>query len=914
MKHDADDLLLLSGLLDRSAELSAPDRETWLSGLTGDAARLRPALSKMLAREAAGALDDFLESPPAFTAPGGHAPPSDFKPDDCVGPYRLLRPIGRGGMGEVWLATRSDGQLKRSVALKLPVLSVRRSVLVQRFEHERDILGALIHPHIARLYDAGVAEDGQPYMALEYVEGTPITKAADDRALDAKGRVSLLRQVMEAVQYAHANLVIHRDLKPGNVLATSEGQAKLLDFGIAKLVEHEAGASADSELTRLGGRALTLRYAAPEMIGGGAVSTAVDIWALGVLLYELLTGVQPFDGDGGGALEHDILTRDPVPPSRRSSGAIARLSRSLADDLDTIALKALKKEPAQRYTTVGAFADDLDRWLRGEPVRAQRDTTWYRTRRFMGRYKLAVSAAMLAGIVVIGTASAAVVLGLQARKESAQAVASRDFMVDIFRRADPDLSQGKEVSAKQLLSEGYKTVLETLEAQPLLQSELLRGIGRAFESMEDLQAADAAYAQAAARYQRLGNLSEAAALTVDRAALRLGALYEVPVAARLLEQAEAQYPGRADDEDFLARHAIYRTFAADIEGDKSARQTWYERARQHADRTFADASSRTMLAVRMLALTEGALGHPPRAVERLSALLDRLKAEKAAVPGDTLSVLVDLAAVERQAGQYRSALERHDAAQALCRKSLNPKGSQCIYNEFHRSSLLLLLGFDQMAMDTVPFLSPPRGPVETSWGTRQVVQAFEVLARNHRLHEHPEIVARVVAAGDSPADRGENWQAQHLALVAQIRNLLREGQPQRAVEMAGRAQSLIAARGVEDDIFVLPARILQATGLDALGEHEAALNMLGLACADHVKALGAEHPAIQLALISRVRPLWALHRHQEALALIDHALPILREAMGAQAPRVTKLTALREAMATARPGTPLDPRLLDSFL
>ena len=222
------------------------------------------------------------------------------------------------------------------MALKLPTLSLRRSVLVQRFERERDILGALIHPHIARLYDAGVAEDGQPYMALEFVEGVPITEAADDAAMDAAGRVRLLRQVMDAVQYAHANLVIHRDLKPGNVLVTATGEAKLLDFGIAKLVEDDAGAAADSDLTRLGGRAMTLRYAAPEQIGGGAVGTAVDIWALGVLLYELLAGSRPFGGasaQGAGTADHHPGSAAPEPATvARDGSAVAQSGRRSGHD------------------------------------------------------------------------------------------------------------------------------------------------------------------------------------------------------------------------------------------------------------------------------------------------------------------------------------------------------------------------------------------------------------------------------------------------------------------------------------------------------------------------------------------------------------------------------------------------------
>jgi len=776
------------------------------------------------------------------------------------------------------------------------------------------------HRHIARLYDAGVAEDGQPYMALEYVEGTPITEAADDKALDALARVRLLRQVMDAVQCAHANLVIQRDLEPGNVLVTADGAAMLLDFGIDKLVEDEAGASGDSELTRLGGRALTLRYAAPELIAGGAVSTAVDIWALGVLLYELLTGLRPFgggaksDADGGGSIEQQILTRDPARPSHGRAGAIDRQSRSLAGDLDTIALNALKKQRADRYATVDAFADDLDRWLRGEPVLAERDTGWYRTRRFVGRNKAAVSAATLASAALIAAASAAVVLGLQARVESARAVAARDFMVNIFRRADPDLSQGKEVSAKQLLTQGYKTVLDTMEEQPLLQAELLRLIVHAIESMLDVPATDAALSQTAVRYQRVGKLRAAAALTVDRAALRLGSAWEVPVASDLLGQAEALYPAHADDEEFSARHAIFRSYAAHLKGNRSATQARYAHASTHAGRGLLDASPNTVFAVRSLAIIEIALGLPLEATQRLRTLRDRLQADKAGEPADVLSVMVELPAEERNVGRFRVALQQHDAARGLCQISLNPNGTACVYNHFHRATLLLLLGMDELAMEVVPFLAPPRGLSEDGWGTSRLIQADGVLAKNQQLDAHPDVVSRVIAAGNASSVTGDNYQGQLAALVVQARHHLREGRPRQAMALSTQAQSLIADRGVAENPFVVPAQALRGISLHMMGAQRAALQQLDSVHAQLVQALGAEHPRTQLASIVRARPLWALQRHQEAVALIDHALPVLRGAMGAQAPTFVRILTLRAELAAAAPGSSPDMQRIEFFI
>ena len=904
MQHGAEDLRMLSQLFDACTAMPDSERAAWLNGLLGEAARLRPALKGMLARQSTGDLKEFLESPPHLAAHEADTLADAFKTDDRIGPYQLLRPIGRGGMGEVWLATRSDGQLKRSIALKLPMLSVRRTVLVQRFERERDILGALIHPHIARLYDAGVSEDGQPYMALVHVEGKVITEAADDSALDAVARVRLLRQVMEAVQYAHANLVIHRDLKPDNVLITADGQAKLLDFGIAKLVEDETEALGDSDLTRLSGRALTLRYAAPELINGGAVSTAVDIWALGVLLYELLTGLLPFDRDAESAssIEQQILTGDPTRPSQSRSGAIAKLSRSLASDLDTIAFKALKKQPAERYATVGAFADDLDRWLRGEPVLAQRDSGWYRARRFVGRHKIAVSSAALASTALIAVVSAAVVLGLQAREESARATAARDFMVNIFQRADPDLSQGKEVSAKQLLAQGYKTVLETMDGQPMLHAELLRSIGFAQIGMFNFPAMDEAFAQATLQFQRAENPREAAALTLDRAAIRLTMGWEVSLASGLLTQAQALYPAHAKDEEFMARYATYRSFNATFASDKKETELWYARSRTHADSGLKGTLPRTVLAVRSLAYLDRLMNQPLDGVQRLASLLGRLQADKKSLPSDVLGTLAELGNSEWAAGRYRAAMERYDAALLLCQTSLNARGDDCTYSQGYRAQLLLLLGLDDLAMEAVPFLTSPRG-VKVSGDTRRLVQAYEILAKNQKLDGYPNVVTSVVAAGNATLKHTDDWRLKLEAMLAQVRHALREGRAEQAMALSTQAQVLIADRGMSEDQAAWPARALQSICLHMLGKQTMALQQLDSLQAHLVKTLGANHPSTQLFSISRVRPLWALQRQPEAVALIDQALPILREAMGEQAPSFINILQMRAELVAANSGT-----------
>src|SRR5579862_1867834 len=417
MKIDPASWPTLSQLLDQWLELPQESRETWLENLGPEHAGTLPVLRQLIAGQKRVESDDFLDTLPRVeeSANGGAAGsalfPAIFAAGAIIGPYRLLSELGHGGMGVVWLAERADGEMKRSVALKLPIVSLHNRTLAERFARERDILAQLNHPHIARLYDAGVTDLGQPYLAIEYVEGEKITSYCDQRRLGLKPRLQLLLQVLSAVQYAHANLVVHRDLKPANILVTNAGEVRLLDFGIAKLLSE--GEANETELTRIGGRAFTPDYASPEQIAGNAVTTASDVYSLGVVLYELLTGGRPYKlkRDTRGGLEEAILSTEPARPSQAATDpasaqtrrvTLQRLARSLKGDLDTIVLKALSKQPSQRYASADAFAQDIERYLNGEAVLAQPESAWYRVRKFVLRNKLAVAstAAVIASLAL----------------------------------------------------------------------------------------------------------------------------------------------------------------------------------------------------------------------------------------------------------------------------------------------------------------------------------------------------------------------------------------------------------------------------------------------------------------------------------------------------------------------------------
>ncbi len=527
---------LLRRLLDEGLALAPAAREPWLAALPPEAQALKPRLRRLLDHAGDEATLERFDNLPQLAEASANATaaadtPLPIPPD--AGPYRPIRLLGEGGMSSVWLAERTDVLLNRPVALKLPRATWRHSGLAQRMAQEREILGLLEHPHIARIYDAGVAADGQPYLALEYVEGQPIDAYCRAQALTVKQRVALFLQVAQAVAHAHAKLVVHRDLKPSNILVTPAGEARLLDFGIAKLVgEAQAG---QPELTLNAARVMTPHYAAPEQILGKPISTATDIYALGVVLYELLTGERPCRParHTAAALEEAILHAEPVAPS--VAVADSKLSRTLRGDLDTIILKALKKAPEARYGTVTALADDLDNWLHDRPVRARPDSARYRTVKYLVRNRLAIG---IVGVIVLSlTAGLAGALWQadRAQREAAKALAIKDYLVGLFESNDIDQVDGlrkRQQSVQQLLEQGAKTIGQGLGDQPEVRDELQRVVGRLLQELaltepaiqlrkQRVRQLEAADAPAAQRVQALLDLGTSERAHGDLAAARI---------------------------------------------------------------------------------------------------------------------------------------------------------------------------------------------------------------------------------------------------------------------------------------------------------------------------------------------------------------------------------------------------------
>ncbi len=486
----------VAAALDEMLDLSPAERAVRLDAIAQDDPDLALALRHLLALESAR--PDFLTTPVSETVM--HAP----MPGARVGPYKLLQMIGEGGMGQVWLAERADGLFERRVALKLLRPGFADTGLRTRFDRERQILASLGHELIARLLDAGFGADGQPYLALEHVEGQNITDYAAQRKLTVVQKLGLFLQVCSAVSHAHASLVVHRDLKPSNIMVTPGGAVRLLDFGIAKLLD-APGRDTSTETTRAGTRAFTLHYAAPEQIRGEPVTTATDVYSLGVVLYELLTGRKPYrlKRDTDAEWEEAILNDEPTRPSSMTRGRTdlvtrsdRRLSRVLSGDLDNITMKALNKRPEARYRSVEALASDLRRYLNGRPVEAHAYSVGYRLGKYIQRN--AVQIALVLGVIaLLGGALYVVswqVRAARAEAQRAEAMAQRaeamhDFVVGLFEQAEKEAGPTNAVDIRRLLDAGVRRTNTEFASQPITRAELLALIARMRLRLGDYPAA-----------------------------------------------------------------------------------------------------------------------------------------------------------------------------------------------------------------------------------------------------------------------------------------------------------------------------------------------------------------------------------------------------------------------------------------
>jgi eukaryotic-like serine/threonine-protein kinase len=487
--------LEVSPYLDQALSIPEGERGAWLERFRIERPDLVDLVQELLSEYQALSHAQFLENPPVQSALAGQR----------IGAYTLTSPIGQGGMGSVWLAERSDGRFERKAAVKFLNAALIGHNGEERFRREGAILGGFVHANIAELLDAGVTSWGQPYIILEYVEGAPIDDYCDEHKLQVRERVSLFLDVLGAVAHAHAHLIVHRDLKPSNVLVNKDGQVKLLDFGIAKLLNTEGQHDDPTLLTREGGSPLTPQYAAPEQVTGAPITTATDVYALGIMLYQLLCGHHP----AGSALRSpaDLVKAivdtkpsrpstivqtstsdtEPVIATAANRGTTPeKLQRLLRGDLDTIAGKALKKNPQERYASVTALADDLRRYLKHEPISARPDTLAYRTVKFVRRNRVVVALASLALLALALGLSAALWQAHIARRETRVATAVQDFLEGIFRANSSDQAdpvKARQTTARELLDIGARQINGELSDVPEAKIDVLGTLGSMYSDL-----------------------------------------------------------------------------------------------------------------------------------------------------------------------------------------------------------------------------------------------------------------------------------------------------------------------------------------------------------------------------------------------------------------------------------------------
>ena len=509
---------LIAELVKIALQLPAQERRAFLEQRCGPDATLRAEAESLLEQERG--MCDFLERPALHVAAETLTRDRGLRAGEAIGRYEIISLVGRGGMGEVYLA--QDRHLHRRVAVKLVRRGMDAEDILRRFVHEQRLLASLNHPNIAQLYEAGLTPDGIPFFAMEHVEGTRIDDYCREKNLAIRQRLELFCKVCSAINYAHQHLIVHRDIKPSNIVVTAEGEPKLLDFGIAKLLDAVTNSAPEQTLTLQ--NVLTPDYASPEQVRSEPITTASDVYSLGVLLYELLTGAKPYKIDARTPVEIERIITE-VEPAKPST-AIARADRDsssrwpdaaarpyhakqLRGDLDNIVLVAMRKEPQRRYASAAQFAADLGRHLDGLPVIAHKDTFAYRASKFVGRHRVGVAAAAVIFLTLagglIGIAWQARVAANerdQARVEKAKAEQVNAFLQEMLGSADP-LKKGSNVKVADVLADATRRAQTNLANQPEVQAEVLRTIGNTYSGLALFTEGEPLLRQALEMHRRL---------------------------------------------------------------------------------------------------------------------------------------------------------------------------------------------------------------------------------------------------------------------------------------------------------------------------------------------------------------------------------------------------------------------------
>ena len=870
----------VKAILDGALERPPAEQRAFVEEAAAGDETLRDVLDLLAADARAGGLLDG-EAAAAASALVDSDEAEAEPPPRSAGPYRLLRLLGEGGMGAVYLGERADGQFEQRVAVKLLHRELNERGLRGRFLRERQILARLEHPGIARLLDGGITPEGIPYFALEYVEGRPLVRHCREDGLGVEARLELFLKICDAVGYAHRNLVVHRDLKPSNILVTPAGEPRLLDFGIAKLLEDHDAESTTRTLTRV----LTPEYAAPEQIRGEAVTTATDVYALGVLLYELLAGERPFAPRRGslGALERALLDEDPVPPSAAAGADGPRLR----GDLDAIVMKALRREPARRYPTVEGLADDVRNHLDGRPVAARGDARGYRLGKFLRRHRVAMAAAAL---VVLALAAGVLGTAWQAgkvRREAQRTAEVQRFLLSLFRASAPNEARGHPLSARELLDRGARRAAE-LNADPELQARVSSLVGTLYTQLGEYEAAEPLLKQAlelrtrvpaanqpAARYADLrtlgmvyyqrGSFTEASALLDETRRVAVATWGAGSLQVAQLDNWEAwlrRRQGRFKEAEALRRRALVTIDARlgpDSDEARGARRDLATLLADMGQLAEAESTQRKVLEADLRR-------YGPEHSESLNSryqlsriLVDRERYDEAEgilrelvpiqkrVLGErhdfvAMSLRMQAWATEAQ-GRYDDALALADAALAIQRERLGPEDAQVLVTLRRRASIEARRGqlgaAEADAREALRMVQARFGADHYDTAACQHELA-EILLRRGALSE----AAGLAEAAEQTRRRVFGPQHYELGATLDLRAVIleRQGRADLAVPSAEEALSIARSALGEDSRASLLAEAHLARALLSVGRRERALELAGQAAAAARRAWPLGHP------------------------------------------------------------------------
>ncbi|MEO8274598.1 MAG: serine/threonine-protein kinase [Thermoanaerobaculia bacterium] len=830
-------------------ELEEPARRLALARLAEQDAQLASDVARMLAfdRESIGPIEGLRDEVAAAAErqllsdlPGEPPPP------ERLGPWRLGEKLGAGGMGEVWAAERVEGGFEQRAAVKLVRANMARSEVVARFAIERQLLARLDHPAIAKLLDGGVALDGRPWFAMERVDGVPITRFAADGDLDLRARIRLLLAVMEAVDFAHRSLVVHRDLKPSNILVTSAGAPKLLDFGLAKLLEPGFESGVDPNVTRTEFRALTPAYAAPEQILGEPVTTATDVYSLGMILYELLTGELPHRRRSSSAptLVSDVADETIERPSLRlrrlgadanATSHAPRPGRSPIDaDLDTIVLKALAREPKRRYASVPAFAADLHAYLEERPIAARPDSVRYRTGKFVLRHRLGVAAAAVALLSLVAGLSVSIVQTRRAtaaaeaaRQEAQRAERVKGFLVSVFEQADPTRTKGAEMPARQILEEGARRLTTGLADEPEVRAELFDTVAGIQSSLglldEALTSAGTAVAERARLFGPHSREHARSLTTLGVALVRRGRVQDAQthLTQALADFAASGEEGSVDFARALSANAQVKFIGNDIAGARGDEK----RAVAIFTTVLGGDDSETLEHLSNLAVLETEAGSFGEAARILRGVLARFEAIEGPDSAQALAVVVSLATALDTDGQSAEALPLFERAVAGMRKVYGP-GHPTLAEALVITSLRLSrAGRQEEALADLAEARATYAPLDHP--ELAAVDNYSGLALAD-LGRFAEAEAAFLRARDRYArDRGAESTLTAVALANAANVVSEQGRAIEAEEMFERAVAALRVAGEFDNPRLVRMRLNWAGTLRKLGRVEAAREVIG---------------------------------------------------------------------------------------